>query len=211
MDNCERIYDRLLQNLIDSVSVKKSINQNELLHDISIEKKELINIYKSMDVDFSSEELSIMDEVIDYCSLYKVFKFFLPINMIHDIVMKTYDEGMQIYDDNYWKKINETMFSDANKKEIYYAALKSQKSQYLDDYLVYYVEGDGNFIFGNNTLRCPIHKFCIKANIYEFLETLCSIDFIRSKYMKSGLKREKCLCYPEDDMCTFRWGNIAEE
>ena len=87
------------------------------------------------------------------------------------------------------------------------AAFKSQYSLFKDDYLVYFVEGKDNISFGNNTLRCPIHIFCLKAGIYEFLEVLCDIDFIRSKYLKSGLEREKCLCKKENNMCTFRWKN----
>ena len=94
-----------------------------------------------------------------------------------------------------------------NIEEIKVAAFKSQYSLFKDDYLVYFVEGKDNISFGNNTLRCPIHIFCLKAGIYEFLEVLCDIDFIRSKYLKSGLEREKCLCKKENNMCTFRWKN----
>lgn len=197
-----------MNHLIKVVSEEKKAASSILNDKFVKEKMKLLSVYKAMDVDFSSEMLSIMNEVIDYCALYIVFKNLLPLDIIEKIILTDYDEMMKEYSDNDWMKINMEMFSEKNIQEIREAALNSQKSKFTEDYLVYFVEGDGTFLFGNNTLRCPIHLFCKKAGILEFLETLCSVDYIRSKYMKSGLVREKCLCHPEDEMCTFRWKNM---
>ena len=148
-----------------------------------------------------------MDEVIIYCSIYMTFRNFLSFDIIRDVLLENYDNVMKSYGEEYWEKMNCQMFSKENIEEIKVAAFKSQYSLFKDDYLVYFVEGKDNISFGNNTLRCPIHIFCLKAGIYEFLEVLCDIDFIRSKYLKSGLEREKCLCKKENNMCTFRWKN----
>lgn len=170
-------------------------------------KHNLCKIYKTMDVDFDSEMLKVMDEVIIYCSIYMTFRNFLSFDIIRDVLLDNYDNVMKSYGEEYWEKMNCQMFSKENIEEIKVAAFKSQYSLFKDDYLVYFVEGKDNISFGNNTLRCPIHIFCLKAGIYEFLEVLCDIDFIRSKYLKSGLEREKCLCKKENNMCTFRWKN----
>ena len=199
----ERIERRLFKAINNGAS-KKNIQER-----VKAEKKELKTLYKKMDVDFSSDMLSVMEEVIDYCSLYKVFKNYLSLKEIKELILGTYDEAMSEFDDDYWRSINNEMFSKKNIDEIREAAMKSQESIHTEDYLVYFVEGYEGVTFGNNTKRCPIHILCTKADIYEFLETLCQIDYVRSKYMKSGLKREKCLCHPMDDMCTFRWTNMA--
>ena len=68
-----------------------------------------------------------------------------------------------------------------------------------------------NQLEGWKTKCKNLHWAAPKKNIHvyldEFLEVLCDIDFIRSKYLKSGLEREKCLCKKENNMCTFRWKN----
>ena len=205
MRNSEK---KQLMNLL----VKRLPNQknelNKIINDnYEIEIYNLIKIYKDMDVNFDSEILGNMDEVIAYCAFYKVFKGIVPLATISEAVIEYYDRRMKGYGEKFWCSLNIEMFSEKNINEIREAALYSQKNVYKEDYLVYFMEGDGTYTFGNNTIRCPIHIFCKKAQIFEFLATLCSLDYIRSKYMKSGLTREKCLCNPDDEMCTFRWKN----
>ena len=148
-------------------------------------KHNLCKIYKTMDVDFDSEMLKVMDEVIIYCSIYMTFRNFLSFDIIRDVLLENYDNVMKSYGEEYWEKMNCQMFSKENIEEIKVAAFKSQYSLFKDDYLVYFVEGKDNISFGNNTLRCPIHIFCLKAGIYEFLEVLCDIDFTKNEILNS--------------------------
>ncbi len=205
---CGKVSEQLMK-LLTQEGLDRNINTINFNEKFEKEHVKLISIYRRMDVDFESEMLSVMDEVIEYCTFYKVFKNYISQDRIQEIILENYDFMMRSFDSAYWRKINSEMFSDKNIGEIREAALKSQNSIFKDDYLVYFVEGNESFAFGNNTLRCPIHIFCVRAGIPEFLETLCKVDFIRSKYMKSGLVREKCLCYPGDNMCTFRWKNLV--
>lgn len=131
-------------------------------------KHNLCKIYKTMDVDFDSEMLKVMDEVIIYCSIYMTFRNFLSFDIIRDVLLENYDNVMKSYGEEYWEKMNCQMFSKENIEEIKVAAFKSQYSLFKDDYLVYFVEGKDNISFGNNTLRCPIHIFCLKAEFMNF-------------------------------------------
>ena len=77
-----------------------------------------------MDVDFDSEMLKVMDEVIIYCSIYMTFRNFLSFDIIRDVLLENYDNVMKSYGEEYWEKMNCQMFSKENIEEIKVAALK---------------------------------------------------------------------------------------
>lgn len=87
-------------------------------------KHNLCKIYKTMDVDFDSEMLKVMDEVIIYCSIYMTFRNFLSFDIIRDVLLENYDNVMKSYGEEYWEKMNCQMFSKENIEEIKVAALK---------------------------------------------------------------------------------------
>ena len=61
-------------------------------------KHNLCKIYKTMDVDFDSEMLKVMDEVIIYCSIYMTFRNFLSFDIIRDVLLENYDNVMKSND-----------------------------------------------------------------------------------------------------------------
>lgn len=204
------LEERIKKLFISMLPEKEKLMPVKWIEKFDAEIIFLENIYLKMDVNRNSELLNVMDEVILYAAIYKVLKKVIPFEEIRRMILEEYDVNLSKYEEQYWIDLNREMFSEKNITEIKNAALESQQDRYKDDYYVIFIPGKWVNSFGNNTLRCPIHIFCQRAGVYEFLKVICDIDFLRSRYMKSGLSREHCLCYSKDNMCTFRWRNQIE-
>lgn len=200
----DRIFCKELFNFIDIYI--KEYDKNELRNSLISRFHELYSDYMAMDIDPDSREYSSLPEAIAYLSIYMEFKGYLDIEQIKLIIHSFYESKIIKYEKSKLEEIGKRIFTKENIELIKSGALESQKRVYSEDYIVYFIEGDKeNFDFGNNTFQCPVHLFFKEHDTMEFLKCVCDIDFIRSKYMNSGLYRTKCLCNKNDDCCEFRW------
>lgn len=206
-DYNEKCYiDDILLNLI--CFNFSEFNRDALGMKIKKIHEKLILDYRNMRLDHDSPYLDSMREAIIYLAIYMALKDHLELSTICKIIHEYYEGKMNEMDCGDIEAMREQIFSEDNVKLMEKTALESQTRKFADDYIVLFVKGvDESFVFGNDTLQCPIYLFFKRQNSLEFLKCICDIDFIRSRHFKSGLFRDKCLG-KGDDCCTFRWKNI---
>ncbi|NYB72810.1 L-2-amino-thiazoline-4-carboxylic acid hydrolase [Sedimentibacter hydroxybenzoicus DSM 7310] len=153
----------------------------------------------------------LSDNIVEatiYLAVYKVLKEEgISVEKIGRIIHKGYIENIESNNEEIdrLKNCGEIMFTDENKKDLEESAIRSKDRMYKDDFIVEFVEGDEkSYDFGLNTFQCPVYNFFKEQGAEQFTKYVCDIDFIRSKYLMSGLKRDRCLS-EGDNVCEFRW------
>ncbi len=84
-------------------------------------------------------------------------------------------------------------------------ALLSQQHRYAEDYVYYFVPGDGlNFDYGVDYTECASCKFLARQGAPELAKYLCPVDILYSESLGWGLTRTMTLAegYPK---CDFRF------
>lgn len=96
-------------------------------------------------------------------------------------------------------------FSRIIKRVLKKMAERSQKREYIEDWVFFYVEGDGeHFDLGIDYTECAICKLFQQQGADEFTKYMCLIDFASSKASGSGLFRTTTLAEGAEK-CDFRW------
>jgi hypothetical protein len=148
-------------------------------------------------------------EAAVYLSVYKCLnRGGVRLKEICDIIYAGYIKSIESTD-NYkeiYQVMGEQIFTKENIEEIKSASQKSKDNKFKKDYIVDFVspEPGDDFDFGTNTYQCPIEILFREQGASEILQCICDIDFVRSKYLLSGLERKKCLAHG-DTYCEFRW------
>ncbi len=98
-----------------------------------------------------------------------------------------------------------SLFSNKEKKREMKSAKKSQQSNYDEDFVFEYVEGDGeNFDYGINMTQCVACKFYKRQNAEELTPFVCKTDYLFSKHFGYNLIRTQTIA--EGHMfCDFRF------
>ena len=85
------------------------------------------------------------------------------------------------------------------------SAIISQESNYEEDFVFEYVEGDGeNFDYGINMTQCAACKFYKRQNAEELTPFVCQTDYLFSKHFGYNLIRTQTVAAGHD-YCDFRW------
>lgn len=102
------------------------------------------------------------------------------------------------------KVLSKYFFSRLNVKSIQkIASLEKGDSRYLG-FQSKFIPKSKYYDFGINTYSCPLYNFFKENEVLDALIYICRLDFIRSKYLRSNLKRKKTLA-KGDEYCDFRW------
>jgi hypothetical protein len=84
-------------------------------------------------------------------------------------------------------------------------AARSQKRQYLEDWVMTFVEGNGqDFTYGVDVTECAIQKYLTAQGAPELTRYLCLTDYVSSEAMGRGLVRDKTLA-EGCAVCDFRY------
>ena len=84
-------------------------------------------------------------------------------------------------------------------------ATRSQKRQYAEDWVMTFVEGDGqDFNYGVDVTECAIQKYLKAQGVPELTRYLCLTDYVSSEAMGRGLVRDKTLA-EGCAICNFRY------
>ncbi|HUH97761.1 MAG TPA: L-2-amino-thiazoline-4-carboxylic acid hydrolase [Anaerolineales bacterium] len=84
-------------------------------------------------------------------------------------------------------------------------AIRSQKRQYPEDWVMTFVEGTGqDFTYGVDVTECAIRKYLAAQGAPELTPYLCLTDYISSEAMGRGLVRYKTLA-EGCALCDFRY------
>ena len=114
------------------------------------------------------------------------------------------------------KKLEEIGKNPAEQpfQEVYLSYLKnlsefSQKTEYPDDYIMKFIEGDGEtFDYGYQITQCPIHKFFKKMGAEKYAPFICLSDFAEANVNGFGFTRTQTLGY-RDPICDHRYKKIG--
>lgn len=206
--------DKYLQNEFSYIFIQKYTE-----NDLDKIKKEIRNCFDSLldhipyvGGDDSQFTANLIEATI-YLSVYKVLinrEFSLEEvgRLINEIYVNSIERDSEKVAE--LEQIGEVIFSNENIEEIKRCAIESRNIKYEKDFIVDFVEGNNEeFDFGSDTHQCPIHLYFKEQNSDKFTKYVCNIDFIRSKYLKSGLQRKKCLSNG-DSVCEFRWKRYGE-
>lgn len=102
------------------------------------------------------------------------------------------------------KIIGWLMSSSLVQKMLRQEAKQSQQSNYPEDWVFEFVEGDGvNFEYGVDYSECGICKYMKGQDAFELVPYLCLLDFPISEAMGSGLVRTTTLGHG-GERCDFR-------
>ena len=84
-------------------------------------------------------------------------------------------------------------------------AARSQKRQYAEDWVMAFVEGNGqDFTYGVDVKECAIQKYLLSKGAPELTRYLCLTDLVLSEAMGRGLVRYKTLA-EGCTVCDFRY------
>jgi hypothetical protein len=84
-------------------------------------------------------------------------------------------------------------------------AERSQRRQYAEDWVINFVEGDGQeYTYGIDVTECAIQKYLARQGAPELTRYLCLTDYITSEAIGRGLVRNKTLA-EGCDCCDFRY------
>jgi hypothetical protein len=96
-------------------------------------------------------------------------------------------------------------FSTGNQKKLKSFATESQLRQYPENWVMEYVEGDGeNYDYGCNYTECAVLKFYLKKGAAEYMPYVCVADFGMSRALRTGLTRTQTIQYG-GACCDFRF------
>jgi hypothetical protein len=96
-------------------------------------------------------------------------------------------------------------FNILHQKIIKRFAKKSQLGIYSDNFVLYFIEGDGiEFDFGIDYTACPISKFWREQGAEEILPYICLYDYYSSEMKGTGLVRTITLA-EGFEKCDFRF------
>jgi len=96
-------------------------------------------------------------------------------------------------------------FSPIIKRMFKKTAEKSQKREYADDWVLFYVKEDAEqFDLGIDFTDCAICKFFHQQGADEFTKYMCLTDFATGREKGSGLFRTTTLAEGAEK-CDFRW------
>ena len=96
-------------------------------------------------------------------------------------------------------------FSSKRKKKLQAFAEETQKRQYPGNWVMEFVEGDGNdFDYAVNYTECAVLKFFRDMGAEIYMPYLCVLDLTESKVLRSGLHRQTTLFYG-GDCCDFQY------
>ena len=98
-----------------------------------------------------------------------------------------------------------TYNEDAMIERLKALAARSQKRQYPEDWVMTFVEGDGqDFTYGVDVTECAIQKYLAVQGAPELTRYLCLTDYVSSVAMGRGLVRYKTLA-EGCAVCDFRY------
>ena len=96
-------------------------------------------------------------------------------------------------------------FSTSHQKKLRAFAEKSQRREYSGDWVMVFVEGDGEkFDYGCDYTECAVLKFFRHMGADEYMPWVCVMDFTMSTALRTGLYRTKTL-YFGGNCCDFRY------
>lgn len=176
---------------------------------ILFRKNSLINFMiiddycKSMDLDHSSPYVESLIEASVYLSFFIAAESHMDCISLSKIIHHEYYKNLVMTYPNP-EFFKDSFFSTENIDQLRNDSYLTLTDGYNDGYKVKFIEGVPNgFRFGNNTYQCPIEILYKHFSCLNYLNCICQIDFLRSNYFKTGLKRTKCLAYG-DSYCDFR-------
>ncbi len=101
--------------------------------------------------------------------------------------------------------LRKSEFSSRHRKELKAFAQESQLLKYTDNWVMEFVEGDGNdFDYGCNYTECAVLKFFRKMGAEKYMPYVCVMDFTSSRALGTGLHRTTTLNYG-GDCCDFQY------
>jgi hypothetical protein len=103
----------------------------------------------------------------------------------------------------WWLRTSEFSRGHQNKLRAY--ARQSQLREYPGDWVLIYVEGDGEtHDFGCDYTECAVLKFFRQMGAEKYMPYVCVMDFTKSRALRTGLRRTTSLYYG-GDCCDFRY------
>lgn len=166
-----------------------------------------MDYYISLNVDHDSFYLQSVIEASVYLSFFMSIQNKSDGILLRNMIRAEYSLNLKKDYPNP-KLIKEVFFSSENINQLKNDASLTLSDGYKDGYKVEFIEGlDNEFEFGNNTYQCPIENLYNHFCCLTYLPYICEIDFIRSDYFGTGLKRTKCLANG-DPYCDFRWYKV---
>jgi len=96
-------------------------------------------------------------------------------------------------------------FSSRNRRKLKAFAQESQSRKYTDNWVMEFVEGDGNeFDYGCNYTECAVLKFYRKMGAEKYMPYVCVMDLTASNVLGTGLHRTTTLNYG-GNCCDFQF------
>lgn len=96
-------------------------------------------------------------------------------------------------------------FSSQYLQKVRLRAVESHSSQYPEDYVYNFIEGDGKtFDYGVDYIECASCKFLARQGAFELAQYLCPADILYSEAFGWGLTRTQTLAQG-GNRCDFRF------
>ncbi|MBO0474397.1 L-2-amino-thiazoline-4-carboxylic acid hydrolase [Enterococcus ureasiticus] len=168
-------------------------------------ENEYLDIVIRMDIDFNNPfTVSLIEAIFYFSIIAELQSLKWNKNMIKETIHNYYQKQL-IDQEEHLKDIGKTFFTMKNVDTLVYYSQSNQDNQFKEDYIVKY---DKSLIkkgkLTNKTYQCPICFFSKKADVFDSLNIICELDFIRSKFMNTNLSRTYCLA-ASDSYCDFIW------
>ncbi len=134
------------------------------------------------------------------------YRILVPINLNIEQFGLIFFETIQEQMNNISSYAMQVIGTDQGMKEkTKLLAERSQQHQYKDDWVINYVEGNGqDFTYGIDVKECAILKYLTHQGAPELTKYLCLTDFVTSEAIGRGLVRNKTLA-EGCDCCDFRY------
>lgn len=81
---------------------------------------------------------------------------------------------------------------------------QSHERKYENDWVVSFIEGNEDFVFGFDYYECGVCKLCRDEGCFELAKYMCRLDFLMVGLMGIRLERTKTLA-EGGDFCDFRF------
>jgi hypothetical protein len=132
-------------------------------------------------------------------------RYGLPVETIGEILNAIYADVFTSLPGivKWWLRRSEFSASHQSKLRAY--AEESQRREYPGDWVMVYVEGDGErYDYGCDYTECAVLKFFRHMGADRYMPWVCVMDFTMSRALRTGLSRTKTLYYG-GDCCNFRY------
>lgn len=82
--------------------------------------------------------------------------------------------------------------------------IETHERRYKNDWVVSFIEGNGDYVFGFDYHECGVCKLCADEGCFELAKYMCRLDSLMVELMGTRLERTKTLA-EGGELCDFRF------